>query len=220
MLDLHILATVQTGWNALAADTTTWRALLSPFVSTAMADQWHAELFPSGDAAHLRFTAAWSPDVAELPTVRQEEEPLEAGFFGGGYTEEYDASDTKKVKAYQVMIQRETITISIHAGNAELLRCLHVIIRGLVLSSLQWLIGLGYDSLEYLGGGDIVPATDMMPEAQGVFMREQRWAAISQTQVALVDPTNKPAFVYIKDVDVTIGDTGQTGGVEPYSPTE
>jgi len=145
----------------------------------------------------------------------QVDEPLYTGLLGAGYTEEYDTSESK-LKSYYVIYNRETVTISIHTDNAELLRCLHVIIRALVMSSLQWLITLGYDSLEYAGAGDITPAQEMLPEGQGIFMREMRWTCISQHQVAIADVTSKPAFVYLKEDGVTIGSTNKEGGVEPY----
>ena len=215
MLDLHILAAVQTGWKSLASDQAKWRAILAPYVDTSMADQWNSELYPSGDSDHLRFTAAYAPAVADIPTVavRQEEEPLETGLLGAGYTEEVDSGGN--IRAYYIMHNRDTVTISIHTGNAELLRCLHAIIRALVMSSLNWLLALGYDSLEYAGGGDVMPVEDMLPEGQGIYMREMRWTAITQHQVGLGEVATKPAFVYLKEAGVPIGSTGSEGGVEP-----
>tara|TARA_R100001510_G_C7445448_1_gene72786 strand:- start:212 stop:475 length:264 start_codon:yes stop_codon:yes gene_type:complete len=83
------------------------------------------------------------------------------------------------------------------------------------MSSLNWLLALGYDSLEYAGGGDVMPAEDMLPEGQGIYMREMRWTAITQHQVGLGEVATKPAFVYLKEAGVPIGSTGSEGGVEP-----
>jgi len=216
MLDLHILAAIQTGWKSLSADLTSWREILAPYVDSTLADQWHGQLFPSGDKTHLRFTAAYAPSVADIPSVstRLEEEPLETGLLGAGYTEEVEGG---VLKSYYVIHTRSTVTISIHTESNELLRCLHTVIRALVMSSLQWLVGLGYDSLDYQGGGDVMPQQDMLPEGQGVYMREMRWNAISQHQVEIGNVSTKPAFIYLKETGLTIGSTGSEGGVEPLT---
>ena len=112
------------------------------------------------------------------------------------------------------MIVDEEVTIYIFSSNAEWTRALYVVVRGLMLSSIRWLMGqCGYDSVEFLSGGDIDPDKDIFEE-DPIFTRVQRWSAKGVASVKALDITSLIKPVTVVATDVVADDAGNLGGVK------
>lgn len=214
MLDLHILLALQDGWKEIAASQSKFTEYLGPYVPASLASEWYSALVPGGDLNHVKFTTAFAPDLARLPTVaiQGQEEPAEEIPFAFGEHLVFDTNDGNKQKKIHYFFLRETVTISMYVGNPELLRGLHSIIRGILVKSFTWLLSMQYDSFEYQGSNDFLPQKDLMPEELGVYTREQRWVALSRVEVLGDELTGKSILISHKDAEVTVN--SNTGGVD------
>ena len=85
-----------------------------------------------------------------------------------------------------------------------------------MIDSMEFLLDAGYATLEYLGGGDIQPERDLLPEDLGIYMRTQRWSVISDSTVPSLETIGKKE-VDVAAVDATMADEGNKGGTKPVS---
>lgn len=176
MLDMFTLLALQDGWAQLAGDAAAFRALFAHLpVGDDLLAEWHGKLAPAGATDTVRFRAAWAPglDAPPVVVVQLLEEPIEKDCLAyvGGVSEGLEQIE---------MALKETAVVTIYAPHPELLRALHVAVRSIIVSACRWLIEIGYESLDYAGGGDIQPERDLLPEDLGIYMRTQRWVAISK----------------------------------------
>lgn len=203
LIDLHIAMLLRDNWEQYSNDLSGFQEMFDK-IPLAVSASWHAELAASG----LKVRTAFTPEKAggALAVVQMQDEPIEVqplGFYAG-------ASGVGDVTPYLSMLVKETVTITMFAGNPEILRAVYVLVRQAVLRASKFLLEAGYESLEYLGGGDIQPERDLLPEDLGVFIRTQRWSVIS-------DSTVKESTVSFKEphfavVDAIIDDAGNIGG--------
>lgn len=175
-------------------------------IPTAMLTSWYTGL----KAEKVEVVSAFSSGESDFPTivVKSSEETVNQQFMGF-----WGHRDANNVETLQMLVTEE-VTIYIFSSSAEWTRALYVAVRGLMLSSTRWLISeCGYDTVEYLEGGDIDPDKDLFSE-DPIFTRVQRWSATGVAGVKTVDITSliKPAVVGATDSAVTAD--GTLGGVK------
>ncbi|GMV42851.1 MAG: hypothetical protein AMXMBFR64_45670 [Myxococcales bacterium] len=183
MFDMFTLLALQDGWARLAADGAAFRALFAHMpIEEGLLDEWHGKLAPGGAPDAVSFRAAWAPGAEPPPVVVVQllEEPLEKDClaYSGGIVDGREQIE---------MALKETAVVTIYAQHQELLRALHVVVRSILVSAFKWFIEVGYESLDYAGGGDIQPERDLMPEDLGIYVRTQRWVAISKPVLGTFD---------------------------------
>lgn len=199
-LDLHTLLVLKNKWGTYGvADSAAFEALFSNIPAT-MVTSWHTYL----RANQPDFKTSFNHELANIPqvVVSLQDEPVDdipLGYHGvSGLTE------------YVSMFVRETVTITVYAPSNDIARALHVMVRASMLSQLKWLIRIGYEDLQYLGGGDLGTDPDLQAEELGVYVRTQRWSSASP-----VDVTTGTTFNH---KNATVNHIDVPGGVKPYSP--
>ena len=135
------------------------------------------------------------------------DEPVETQFLADGHYVDQDGDITSQ------MLVDEQVVITTYAGSPEVIRIMHVIVRAAMLSGVRFLIDAGYESLDYIGGGDIQAQLGLLPEdAGGVFIRTQRWKAKSKVKMELASSLT-PKNLVVAATDIKIGNN--SGGVKP-----
>lgn len=209
LVDLHMLMLLKERWSEYEASVASFSALFSPQVSATVSAQWHADLV----ADKVLFRTAFTPEKSGSPlvVVQMQDEPIEAQPLGfqGGYS-----GTGENITRYYSMLVKEQVNILMFASNVEVLRALYVVVRASIMSSIMFLLDAGYESLEYLGGGDVQPEPGLLPETLGIFMRTQRWSVISDSTAA--DSTILAhKDVLVGAIDATIDTDGNPGGTTP-----
>lgn len=212
-------------WHVTGILSRTWREEIAPNPARFVAlfdgpsgqvnvpqselEGWHAALINGPvPADHVRFGTAYSPDLHALPqiTISMNDEADDTQPLG------YAGRNVNGKQVY-TMTLREEVTIEIFAPLGDLVRALHMVMRGIMMSNSDDFIRLGYIGLQYMGGTDLMPEEDLMPGATRrpeVFARRQRWANISQpVWIGGALASGKP---HVHAVDVVVD--GIQGGAE------
>ena len=214
IFDLHLLQALEQGWCDIKNNDTAWAELFEG-IDSSITTEWITDLI----STDLDFAAAFRPDNTQLPAVfvTLESDDLEfqtLGFLTGETRADLSASTTSTAKL-DGFLTRETAGIHIYAGNPEILRAIYVLIKGLVLSSLPWLLtSAGYHEVTFRGGGDIQPDRELFPEELGVFTRTMRWAAVSTSRVGTTTIQHKPFVVNSSDIKYDGTNSGGVTGSE------
>ncbi len=202
LFDMHVSMHLQVYWDWLRAYEARFQALFSGAVQDDMIKDWYDKL-KNNDV--VRFAVAYAPEQRQFPqvTVALQEEPLEKQpfSFSGGRDDDGNAITT--------MLVRETVAIRIYSPLPALTRALHVAVQAAMMTGANWFLKLGYSDLQYGGGQDLQPDLELMPEMLGIFLREQRWFAVSEPTIVVASEIGKRPFVHATDVTID----GKTGGV-------
>jgi len=205
--DLHTTIALKSGWDAMTE--AQFKSLFTGFPDS-MLSGWYTEL----KAENIRFMAAFALGETELPSVvvRMEDEQNE--FQPLGFHTGMDTTGSTLQETLGFM-SKETVCVYTFSSNAELMRALYVAMRAIMISSAKWFMSeAGYQSFDFLGGGDIDPERGLFPENLGVLMRLQKWSASSVAKAPNVDYPVQPFVVGWKDFTV---DGTNTGGVSGTS---
>ena len=214
ILDLHLLQALEQGWSDIKDNDTAWSELFEG-IDSSITTEWVTSLRETD----IDFAAAFRPDNMKLPSVflTLESDDLEyqtLGFYTGENRGNLSDSNTSTTKL-DGFLTRETAGIHIYAGNPEILRAIYVLLKGLVLSSLPWLLThAGYHEITFRGGGDIQPDRELFPEELGVFTRTMRWAAVSTSRVGTTTIQHKPFAVHSSDIKYDGTNLGGVTGKE------
>jgi hypothetical protein len=204
--DLHALIALQSGWENMGS--TQFRSAFTG-IPTALVDSWYTRL----KAEKVEFVAAFSPGESTFPVIvvkSSEESVVEQplGFWGAQTTDHQQSRGT---------LVTEQVTISIFSSSSELTRALFVVMRGIMISSVQWLLGeCEYDSVEYIGGGDIDPDQDLFPE-DPIYKRMMRWSAMGFATINTVNISELVKDFVVGAFDVPVDSADNKGGVDGSS---
>jgi hypothetical protein len=209
VFDLHTLIALESGWNSIKSDSDAFD-LLFEGIETSVVTSWRTELLKTD----IEFAAAFSPGETKLPAVftKLEEDAAEIqplGFHIGESSAAVSSGTAKRIMGFEA---RETASIYVFATNTEILRAIYVLVRGLMVSSVPWLVEhAGYTSIEFGGGGDLEPEQGLWPEDLGAFVRVQRWNATSVARISTVDLSHTDFVIQATDIAV---DSDNYGGVD------
>lgn len=214
IFDLHLLQALEQGWSDIKNDDTAWGELFEG-IDSSITTEWIASL----RSTDLDFGAAFRTDNTTLPAVfvtldSDELEFQTLGFYTGETRVDLSASATSTVEL-DGFLTRETASIHIYAGNPEILRAIYVLMKGLVLSSLSWLmLSAGYHEVTFRGGGDSQPDRELFPDELGVFTRALRWSAVSTSRVGTTTIQHKAFTVNASDIKYDGTNLGGVTGSE------
>ena len=205
--DLHTLLALQAGWTNM--DATKFKSAFKGLPDD-LVTSWYTRL----KAENVEFVAAFSPGESTFPVVvvkSSEEAAIEQPLgFWGSYKN--DAAGTNYQQTRGTVVNEE-VTISIFSSSSELTRALFVALRGIMLASTRWLmVECGYDSVEYLGGGDIDPDDDLFPE-DPIYKRMMRWTATGIAEIDTLDISSLIKQFTVGSFDVPVDVSGNKGGV-------
>ena len=175
LFDLHLMATLNKGWDALVADKPAFLALYDG-IETTVKEQWYDYLVPDGANSIVRFQPAYVPEQTTLPVVivlyaDEPEDVSPLDYFGGAYVD----SDGNNVERLNTLLLQQIALVHIMSSHPEILRALHVAMLAVCLNTRKTLYDLGYIDLEYLGGGDVEVERMITEDEAGVYTRIQRW---------------------------------------------
>lgn len=213
--DIHSMIAIGDLWDEIAGNVNVLKALMprdnagnSIFTDDEI-NQWWKHLFPGNWREYVTISNAFSQERNGLPAIicQLTDEPVETQFLADNYTVEDDGTQTS------IMFVDEQCVITMYAGSPEVVRIMHVIVRAAMLGGVRFLIDAGYESLDYVGGGDIQAMLGLLPEdAGGIVVRTQRWKAKSKVKTAIPGTVTEKNW-FIAAADVKYGD--YDGGVEP-----
>jgi hypothetical protein len=203
--DLHTVIALKSGWEAMTE--AQFKSLFTGFPDTMLAS-WYTEL----KAETIRFMAAFALGETELPSVVVRLEDEQNEFQPLGFSTGLDTSSEILEQTLGFM-SKETVCIYTFSSNAELMRALYVAMRAIMISSVKWFLSeAGYQSFDFLGGGDIDPERGLFPENLGVLMRLQKWSASSVAKAPNIEYPVQPFVVGWQDFVVDGTDTGGVTG--------
>jgi hypothetical protein len=211
IFDLHLLHGLQGGWVDYRDSFAHFSELFFG-VKESLLQTWWQHLNDN----EPKFRAAFAPGAENFPLVvvqlesESEAEKPALGQFA------YRDPDTKR--AVQQIIIRQTVSVTIMSNHPEITRALHVVCRALV-SRLGPVFMKQYLDVHYSSAEDLAPDDQLMAEDLGVYVRRQRYEAISEVSIPeIVAPASKFWQTLANDiknennVDPTVG-AGLPGGV-------
>jgi len=208
LFDMHTVVALKNYWRSQFGNNFEDFKALFVGVDDGVILRWFNKLRGKGTQIEgsdfVRFGTSWSPDVKPQPyiSVQLQDEPLEQQplAFDGGVINGFNAVS---------MYVKEIASIAIYTNHPELTRALHVFVRAVMMLSVKWFSKIGYCGLSYLGGTDLEPERELTPELLGVFLRMQRWSALSEPTFKESSITHNPILVAAADVTVN----EHTGGI-------
>ena len=160
-------------------------ARMFPGVSVDLKKEWWDALI-SKDVA---FRANAAPGHADFPVVVVQllsesvsETPI--GMFSGRLPKTMG-----KLAAATTVVQQSLLVTSM-ANNAEVARCLFVVVRNILLSYHHQFLKVGYLEFAYAGAEELTPEEELVADDMGVFVRKQRYDTTSQIDAYPLDAPN------------------------------
>lgn len=215
-------------WHVTGILSRTWREKIAPSpdhfaslflgaggqqsVQPSVLEGWHTSLTRGETVAeqvgHVKFNTAYNPNQAGIPqvSIAGMEEPAETQPLG------YEGVPVDGQETF-TMLMNENVEISIYATHVDIIRALHVVVRGIMMSNMDDFGKLGYPGASYVGAGPTVPFDELMPGASSqpqVWMRNQMWK--SQTQPIWKRGAVRYGSPLVHAFDATV--SGIDGGVE------
>ena len=163
-------------------------------------------LAPNGDATKVKFLTAFNQALPDNPQVVVKAEEVPADKTPLGYVARVEGG-----KRYREIAVNEVVTIQCYAHNQGHVTALHWAMRAAMMGRLKWFTGAGYSGLFYLGGTDLEPEPDFMPEMLGIYRMQQRWQA--QTQIPGADEAIPQKTALVAAFDVDADTDGNKGGI-------
>jgi hypothetical protein len=213
--DHHCMLAIADMWNDISTNVNQLKSVLpqnsdgTSIFSDAQINRWHESLFPNNWDEHVTIAPAFNAETTSMPAIicQLTDEPAEEKFLGDDFL-----IDPTTGNLTMEMLVDEQCVIHIYSKNIDEVRVMHVIVRAAIFASARFLMDSGYESLDYVGGGDIGPQLGLLPEDAGIFIRTQRWRSKSKVKTDTTsDLTSKNLLVAA--VDVMVGDN--EGGVTP-----
>lgn len=204
LFDLHLLQGMQSGVNEYLSSDSAFKDLFEG-VSNSLLDTWFLDLQSNKPA----IKAAFSPGADDFPVIaiQLEAESRDAPSHPLGRFS-YALSDGREVEKI-LLTQRVSVTIL--SKHPEITRCLHVICRATATRLNKKFLEY-YDDVKYLDAADLAPDTNLLAEELGIYVRRQRYEALSHASVPELTSAQSIAWsVGVNDATEVVGVTIQKG---------
>ena len=193
IFDLHLLHGLQGGWPDYRDNFGYFKELFYG-VQDSLLQSWWDQLREKEPS----FRASFAPGAENMPlVVVQLESEREAERPPLGHFSYRRKDDQRKV---QQLIVRQVVTTTIMSNHPELTRALHVVCRATV-SRLGSMFMKQYIDVKYDSAEDLAPDEQLVAEDLGVYVRRQRYEAISEVDVPEITvPGSKFWQVLFEDI--------------------
>ena len=175
LFDLHLITALQTGWPGYRDSQEAFDELFMG-VQPALLQSWREVLVDREPS----FKAAFSPGHDDFPVIAvqlESEVEFERGPIGvQAYRRE---SDNMRV---QQMLLKQMVSVTIISQHPEITRALHVICRAITMRLTPALLK-HYLDIHFEDAADLAPDANLLAEDHGIYVRKQRYEALSEINV-------------------------------------
>lgn len=204
LFDLHLLQGMQAGVSQYIHNETNFRELFQG-VSSDLLGTW----FSSLNSRKPTIKASFSPGADDFPVIAiqlESENTSNPGHALGMYS--HTVANNREA---EMLLLTQRVSVTILSQHPEITRCLHIVCRAAATRMNKAFLEY-YDDVKYLDAADLSPDDNLLAEELGIYVRRQRYEALSFAVVPeLAEPNILPWNVGINDAVEVVGVTIQQG---------
>lgn len=204
LFDLHLLQGMQSGVSQYLGSEANFKELFKG-VSANLLGTWFSTL----NAHKPTIKASFSPGADDFPVIAiqlESENTSNPGHPLGMFT--HTVATNREV---ETILLTQRVSVTILSRHPEITRCLHIVCRAAATRMNKAFLEY-YDDVKYLDAADLAPDDNLLAEELGIYVRRQRYEALSFAEVPeLSEPNILPWNVGIHDATEVVGVTIQPG---------
>lgn len=208
LFDLHLLQGIQAGTKEYLDSSTHFKELFKG-VGDGLLTTWFNELQTPRPVIKASFTPG--KDNFPVIAIQLEEESTDTQSYAlGRYS--HTLADNREVE--KILLSQQ-VSVTILSKHPEITRCLHVVCRAAATRLNKKFLEF-YDDVKYQDAADLSPDTNLLAEELGIYVRRQRYMALSYVDVPVLGtPESKQWQVGITDAVTRVGIQAQAGSAAP-----
>lgn len=208
LFDLHLLQGMQSGVKEYLDSSFSFKELFK-----GVGDDLLTTWFNSLQTPRPAIKAAFSPGSDDFPVIAvqlEEESTDNPSHPLGRYS--HMLPDNREVE--KILISQR-VSVTILSKHPEITRCLHVVCRAVGTRLNRQFLDF-YDDVKYQDAADLSPDSNLMAEELGIYVRRQRYLALSYVDVPEMSfPLSATWQVGMTDAVAQVGVQVQAGSAVP-----